>query len=134
MQVGCGFRVKAVKGQEYVYFWHYEDRGGKARQVYAYMGPRRSATTADRLAGEDEAEAATTADRVKCTTRCARTVAKPRRSRLSRTLRGPSTAEIVSQSAGRDGSSQERQQSVRTLFRFELQPVMRLARSSTFFI
>ena len=45
MQVGCGFRVKAVKGQEYVYFWHYEDRGGKARQVYVYMGPRRSATT-----------------------------------------------------------------------------------------
>ncbi|TMA01127.1 MAG: metallophosphoesterase [Methanobacteriota archaeon] len=50
-------------------------------------------------------------------TRCARTVARPRRSRLSRTPRGPSTAEIVSQSAGRDGSSQERQQSVRTLFR-----------------
>ena len=55
MQVGCGFRVKPVKGQEYVYFWHYEDRGGKARQVYVYMGPRRSATTADRLAGAVEA-------------------------------------------------------------------------------
>ena len=23
MQVGCGFRVKAVKGQEYVYFWQW---------------------------------------------------------------------------------------------------------------
>ena len=55
MQVGCGFRVKAVKGQEYVYFWHYEDRGGKARQVYVYMGPRRSTATADRLAGAVEA-------------------------------------------------------------------------------
>ncbi len=55
MQVGCGFRVKAVKSQEYVYFWHYEDRGGKARQVYVYMGPRRSAATADRLAGAVEA-------------------------------------------------------------------------------
>jgi len=62
-------------------------------------------------------EAATTVARVRCMTRCARTVAKPRRFRLSRTPRGPSTAEIVSQSAGRDGSSQERQQSVRTLFR-----------------
>jgi hypothetical protein len=64
----------------------------------------------------DEA-AATTVARVKCMTRCARTVAKPRRSRLNRTRRGPSIAAIVSQSAGRDGSSQERQQSVRTLFR-----------------
>ena len=62
-------------------------------------------------------EAATTVARVRCMTRCARTVAKPRRFRLNRTPRGLSTAEIVSQSAGRDGSSQERQQSVRTLFR-----------------
>ena len=62
MQVGCGFRVKAVKGQEYVYFWHYEDRGGKARQVYAYMGPRRSAATADRLAAAVEAYFARASD------------------------------------------------------------------------
>src|SRR5205823_8657342 len=77
-------------------------------------------------------EAATTADRVKCTTRCARTVAKPRRSRLSRTLRGPSTAEIVSQSAGRDGSKSGTAAERSNPFPFELQPVMRLARSSTF--
>ena len=58
-----------------------------------------------------------TAARVKCLTRCVRTVAKPRRSRLSRTPRGPSTAEIVSQSAGRDGSKSKTAQCVRTLFR-----------------
>ncbi len=62
MQVGCGFRVKAVKGREYVYFWHYEDRGGRARQVYAYMGPRRSAATADRLAAAVEAYFARASD------------------------------------------------------------------------
>ena len=55
MQVGCGFRVKAVKGQDYVYFWHYEDRGGRSRQVYDYMGPCRSAGTARRLAEALEA-------------------------------------------------------------------------------
>ena len=65
MQVGCGFRVKAVKGQEYVYFWHYEDRGGKARQVYVYMGPRRSAATADRLAAAVEAYFARASDELR---------------------------------------------------------------------
>ncbi|MFA5897045.1 MAG: hypothetical protein WC985_09130 [Thermoplasmata archaeon] len=49
MQVGCGFRIMVVKNREYVYFWHYEDRAGRSRQVYAYMGPKRSARTARRL-------------------------------------------------------------------------------------
>ena len=49
MQVGCGFRVKEIKGHDYVYFWHYEDRGGRSRQVHAYVGARRSAATARRL-------------------------------------------------------------------------------------
>ncbi len=49
MQIGCGFRIKAVKGRDYVYFWHYEDRGGRSRQVYEYMGPRRSPATPGRL-------------------------------------------------------------------------------------
>lgn len=55
MQVGCGFRVKPVKGRDYVYFWRYEDRGGRSRQVYVYMGPRDSAGTARRLAEALEA-------------------------------------------------------------------------------
>jgi len=49
MQVGCGFRIKSVHGTEYVYFWRYEARGGRRRQVYEYMGPRRAAETATRL-------------------------------------------------------------------------------------
>jgi len=34
MQVGCGFRIKPVKGRDYVYFWRYETRAGQSRQVY----------------------------------------------------------------------------------------------------
>jgi len=49
MQIGCGFRIKEIKGRDYVYFWHYEDRAGRSRQVYEYMGPRRSSDTARRL-------------------------------------------------------------------------------------
>jgi len=49
MQIGCGFRIKEIKGRDYVYFWHYEDRSGRSRQVYEYIGPRRSTETARRL-------------------------------------------------------------------------------------
>ena len=89
--------------------------------------------TKTEAADEAAAEAMTEA-RVKCLMRCARIVAKPPRSRSNRTRQGLSTAEIVSQSAGRDGSSQERQQSVRTSFRSSSQPAVRLARSSSFFL
>jgi hypothetical protein len=50
MQVGCGVRTMVIKGRDYVYFWHYEDRGGRSKQVYEYMGPRRLPRTARRLA------------------------------------------------------------------------------------
>ncbi len=49
MQVGCGFRTKEIKGHDYVYFWHYEDRDGRSRQVQAYVGPSRSPATSRRL-------------------------------------------------------------------------------------
>jgi hypothetical protein len=62
MQIGCGFRVKEVKGQEYVYFWRYEVRGGRSRQVSVYMGPRRAAETAHRLARATEAYFAAASD------------------------------------------------------------------------
>jgi len=62
MQVGCGFRVKAVRAHDYVYFWRYEDRGGRSHQVYVYMGPRRSAGTTRRLAEALEAYYASAAD------------------------------------------------------------------------
>lgn len=55
MQVGCGVRVREIKGHDYVYFWHYEDRGGRSRQVHDYMGPRRSPATARRTSEAVEA-------------------------------------------------------------------------------
>ena len=55
MQVGCGFRLKEIRGHVYVYFWHYESRGGRSRQVHAYVGPRRSPATARRLSALLEA-------------------------------------------------------------------------------
>jgi len=55
MQVGCGFRTKEIKGHPYVYFWHYEERGGRSRQLLVYVGPRRSPATSRRLAGLLEA-------------------------------------------------------------------------------
>ena len=62
MQVGCGFRVKAVRDQDYVYFWHYETRSGRSRQVYEYMGPLRSDATAHRLSEALEAYYAAAGD------------------------------------------------------------------------
>ena len=49
MQIGCGFRLKTIKGSHYVYFWRYEVRAGRRRQIHEYMGPRRSPATAARL-------------------------------------------------------------------------------------
>src|SRR5712692_9756293 len=81
---------------------------GPSRQVVWPTKGRTVGSEWTKTEAADEAEAAaTTAARVKCLMRCARTVAKPRRFRLNRTRRGLSTAEIVSQSAGRDGSKIE---------------------------
>ncbi len=49
MEIGCGFRVREIKGHEYVYFWHYEEREGRSRQIHVYVGPARAAGTARRL-------------------------------------------------------------------------------------
>jgi hypothetical protein len=37
--LGCGYCVKRVRGRPYLYFWHYEDRGGRREQVEQYIGP-----------------------------------------------------------------------------------------------
>ncbi len=55
MQVGCGFRVKEIKGHDYVYFWHYEDRGGGSRQIHTYVGAKAAPATARRLSDLVEA-------------------------------------------------------------------------------
>ena len=39
MELGCGVRVKPVKGRNYLYVWHYERDNGRRRQMYDYIGP-----------------------------------------------------------------------------------------------
>ncbi len=39
MELGCGVRVKPIKGHDYLYVWHYERDGARRRQVYDYIGP-----------------------------------------------------------------------------------------------
>ncbi len=42
MQLGCGVYEHEVRGRPYLYFWHYEDRGGRRVQIKEYVGPARS--------------------------------------------------------------------------------------------
>ena len=38
MQVGCGLTTKEIRGRPYLYFWHYEERGGRRVQLFQYIG------------------------------------------------------------------------------------------------
>lgn len=49
MQTGCGVTTKAIRGRPYLYFWHYEERGGRRSQVFQYIGPVRSEAARQRL-------------------------------------------------------------------------------------
>lgn len=42
MQVGCGVYLQSVRSRRYLYFWHYESRGGARIQVKEYVGPASS--------------------------------------------------------------------------------------------
>jgi len=37
--LGCGYCVKRIRRGRYLYFWHYEARGGRRIQVEEYVGP-----------------------------------------------------------------------------------------------
>ncbi len=39
MMLGCGYCEKTIHGRPYLYFWHYETRGGRRDQVEEYVGP-----------------------------------------------------------------------------------------------
>lgn len=63
MQVGCGLTTKEIRGRPYLYFWRYEERGGRRVQVFQYIGSAASpgarqklesaiATYFDRVTGE----------------------------------------------------------------------------------
>jgi len=45
MQVGCGTYLAEVRGRPYLYFWHYETRGGRRVQVKEYVGPAHATRT-----------------------------------------------------------------------------------------
>ena len=49
MQVGCGVSIKRIRGKPYLYFWHYEDRGGRRVQVQQYLGAPQAESTRQRL-------------------------------------------------------------------------------------
>ncbi len=41
MMLGCGYCEKTIHGRPYLYFWHYEARGGRREQIEEYVGPAR---------------------------------------------------------------------------------------------
>ncbi len=43
MMLGCGYCEKTVHRRAYLYFWHYETRGGRREQIEEYVGPAGSA-------------------------------------------------------------------------------------------
>lgn len=45
MQVGCGVYELTVRDRAYLYFWHYESKGGRRVQVKEYVGPAGSTAT-----------------------------------------------------------------------------------------
>ena len=42
MQIGCGVTTKEIRGRPYLYFWHYEEQGGRRVQAFRYLGALRS--------------------------------------------------------------------------------------------
>src|SRR3989440_12736607 len=51
MQIGCGVTTKEIRGRRYLYFWHYEERGGRRVQAFPYLGALRSEAARQRLRG-----------------------------------------------------------------------------------
>ena len=47
MQIGCGVYELMVRERRYLYFWHYETKGGRRRQIKDYVGPVDSPHTRD---------------------------------------------------------------------------------------
>jgi len=50
VQLGCGLTTKEIRGRPYLYFWHYEERGGRRVQMFRYLGSPRSEAARQRLA------------------------------------------------------------------------------------
>src|SRR6266545_7931455 len=50
VMIGCGYCVKTVRKSRYLYFWHYEDRGGRREQIEEYVGPVNDAEAREQIA------------------------------------------------------------------------------------
>ena len=50
MQVGCGVYELEIRRHRYLYFWHYETKGGARRQVKDYVGSAGSPESAAKAA------------------------------------------------------------------------------------
>jgi len=50
MMLGCGYCVKTIRHRRYLYFWHYENRGGRREQVEEYVGSANDSAARDRVA------------------------------------------------------------------------------------
>jgi hypothetical protein len=42
VQLGCGVTTKEIRGKPYLYFWQYQERGGRRIQAFRYLGSARS--------------------------------------------------------------------------------------------
>jgi len=49
VQIGCGVTTKEIRGKPYLYFWHYEERGGRRVQAFRYLGSARSEAAHQKL-------------------------------------------------------------------------------------
>ena len=49
VQIGCGVTTKEIRGRRYLYFWHYEERGGRRVQAFRYLGALRSEAARQKL-------------------------------------------------------------------------------------
>jgi len=41
MEIGCGIRVREIRGGRYLYFWHYDRENGASRRREIYICPIR---------------------------------------------------------------------------------------------
>ena len=48
MQVGCGVYELEIRRHRYLYFWHYETKGGARRQMKEYAGSAGSPESAEK--------------------------------------------------------------------------------------
>jgi len=39
MHIGCGVYELRIRDRPYLYFWHYESKGGRRVQIKEYLGP-----------------------------------------------------------------------------------------------